>query len=222
MAYDQLIKMVTNFYSRESVRKIYEDEAARLEKFIEQTEKINAETNKDLNILRLNAQVRSLTGARKPNYYEFILFSQYFDVNSVFLDYPVLSRHRVCFKLVISSDRKRITRIIVNKDKVREVLDNNTKAIGYFILYIFFQVFLFNPVLEKWLLNTWHLPKVVVGIILGGIILFFITVILRIQFDNENLNDFVKKLNHKEKKEISTNLRFVDNLKSYYSSKYSK
>lgn len=209
MDYEKLITLASKFYSREALRKTHEEEATNLENFVQKVKEINDTSDEEDSIEskllanRLNSQVRALTGANIAYYDEFILLSSYFDPNTFIKDYRVYAQNREAFKLKLSSDQKCVKEILINSKGHKNRVKNYRGIIVGFILVIGLYRISIGPVLQKWLKNEWHLPDLAQGIIVQGIVFFFITVVFRIFLDYEAYKALLHKI--KEKNSETTN-----------------
>lgn len=197
MAYDVLITMISKFYTRESLRKSFEEDANNLEKFIKNVKEINSESS-ELNSLRLNAQVKSLTGASRTDFHEFMKLVDYFEPATMIRDYRVFAQYRSSFNIIYNPDSSKIVKLEINSVNQRKRTQSDWLLVFAFIFSILIYMLFAKPVLYSWLLNDWHLPKIAVGVSLNLITLFLMTVIFRIILDRENyvdLKEKIKKLN---------------------------
>lgn len=209
MDYEKLITLASKFYSREALRKTHEEEATNLENFVQKVKEISATPDEEdsieskLLVNRLNTQVRSLTGASIAYYDEFILLRSFFDPNTFIKDYRVYAQNREAFKLKLSSDQKCVKEILIQSKGHKKRIKNYRDIIVGFIMAIILYKISVGPVLQKWLKDEWHLPDLAQGIIVQGLVFFFITVIFRIFLDYEAYKALLQKI--KEKNSEITN-----------------
>lgn len=189
MDYTKILNFLSNFFSREMIKKHHENQSISLENFIQKTNEIRKQSidendkEKIPATNRLNAQVRGLTGANKVNYQEFVLLSSYFDSNTFISDYRIFALNRHSFKIKLSTDKMIIKSIIVQEDEDRKNLKYYKGLILIFILITLLFQIIISPKMYEWLADDWRLPNIAQGILIQGFLVLLLIFCFRIFID---------------------------------------